>query len=782
MTAREYLNELDRKRNEAGKDKSSQGKKRSNQLGRRRSLVYRATQEGVESADLLSSLTENLIYDWALPDDKVKTFKDAVSVVWHDAEDDNGDETVVRHWSRRWSLVHMAVNDGVKSVRQLQNLIENLSHQWTLPDDKIKTFKEAVSVEWHDAETVNGTSKQNEILTNRLSRRWSLVHTAINDGVGSVEDLQHLLLHLTHNWKLSDGNVKTFKAAASVEWHDAQDLNDSVTQQLSRRWSDIHSKIIKGCSSVKKIQRELNMVTTDDIDGSYDDYIVDATSLSGMSKKSNVASKSSHRPESEPGIQITSNISNSNLKTKDMNNNQSDMANAIEKQIKALKEGPIFNTEYMVYFDPNKAEGPYNDVYMFCYIKHNVITPDTLIAEKGKTSTMRAGDCKELEDFFNLFETGDKEDLSDDIQEVSEESDLGGNIPKMLLNLYFDNKDLFEEVDGADEALDHIHELSVDVDKLNKNHDRMFFSIDDMECYLKENLTDSQNAVVKRMVKETYRFLLHTKWNADLPAELVDLTVEVAELFDDSFSHIDNILRGAYKMRKNSSGRDVDGILHFLEGRFVDDAIPTPNQEKILRQIAEIMYAFIHPQEETPEEALHKAWDEKLSKSLIDNFIENADLFNNENGSELIDEDILESIYTQTESFNLEEAEVHFQVSDLEGYANEELTDKQSVELKKLARKVFGFLLHRKWDETLPPKMIDLIIEVADLFDDSYDEKYIDRKICVFTYNLKGDDSFEIDDFTDRLEGILVDDVTPTAEQENILHEIAVMMHNYVNS
>lgn len=475
-------------------------------------------------------------------------------------------------------------------------------------------------------------------------------------------------------------------------------------------------------------------------------------------------------------------VSDSNLKTKDMNNNQSEMANAIEKQIKALQEGPKFDKEFMVYFDSQKAEGPYNDVYMFCYIKHGIINPDTLIAEKGKSATMRAGDCKELEDFFNLFETGDKEDLSDDIQEVSEESDLGGNIPKMLLNLYFDNKDLFEEVDGADEALDHIHELSVDVDKLNKNHDRMFFSIDDMECYLKENLTDSQNAVVKRMVKETYRFLLHTKWDADLPAELVDLTVEVAELFDDSFSHIDNILRGAYKMRKNSSGRDVDGILHFLEGRFVDDAIPTPNQEKILRQIAEIMYAFIHPQEETPEEALHKAWDEKLSKSLIDNFIENADLFNNENGSELIDEDILESIYTQTESFNLEEAEVHFQVSDLEGYANEELTDKQSVELKKLARKVLGFLLHRKWDETLPPKMIDLIIEVADLFDDSYDEKYIDRKICVFTYNLKGDDSFEIDDFTDRLEGILVDDVTPTAEQEKILHEIAVMMHNYVNS
>ena len=57
--------------------------------------------------------------------------------------------------------------------------------------------------------------------------------------------------------------------------------------------------------------------------------------------------------------------------------------------------------------------------------------------EKGKTSTMRAGDCKELEDFFSLFESENKEGLSDDIQEVAEESGLGDNIPKSLLKLYY---------------------------------------------------------------------------------------------------------------------------------------------------------------------------------------------------------------------------------------------------------------------------------------------------------------------------------------------------------
>ena len=279
-----------------------------------------------------------------------------------------------------------------------------------------------------------------------------------------------------------------------------------------------------------------------------------------------------------------------------MKKNKAETANVIEEQIKALKEGPIFNTEYMVYFDPNKAEGPYNDVYMFCYIKHGVITSDTLIAEKGKTSTMRAGDCKELEDFFNLFETGDKEDLSDDIQEVSEESDLGDKIPKKLLKLYFDNEDLFEEVDGADEVLDQIHELSIDADKLDKNSGKMFFSKDDLEGYLKEDLSENQNAIVEEMVKETYRFLLHTKWDADLPAELIDLSVDVAELFDE-YDHVDYIiLRATYNYQKNKDVSETESVEHYLERlleKVKDGTEPNSEQKKVLEQIAQIQYNII---------------------------------------------------------------------------------------------------------------------------------------------------------------------------------------------
>ena len=281
-----------------------------------------------------------------------------------------------------------------------------------------------------------------------------------------------------------------------------------------------------------------------------------------------------------------------------LNIKQAAKDSAVEYQKEALIEGPKFLTEYMVYFDPNKAEGPYNDVYMFCYIKHGLITPDTLIAEKGKKDTFRAGDCKDLDDFFSLFETGDKEDLSDDIQEVSEESDLGDNIPKKLLNLYFDNEDLFEEVDGADEALERIHELSIDADKLDKDSGQMFFSKDDLEGYLKEDLSDRQNAIVENIVKETYRFLLHTKWDADLPAELIDLSVDVTELFDDPYTNVDYvILRATYKRYQNkdvSVKRSVEFYLKYLLNKVKDGTEPNREQKKVLEQIAQIQYNLVN--------------------------------------------------------------------------------------------------------------------------------------------------------------------------------------------
>ena len=186
------------------------------------------------------------------------------------------------------------------------------------------------------------------------------------------------------------------------------------------------------------------------------------------------------------------------------------------------------------------------------------------------------------------------------VVEASEESDLGDNIPKKLLNLYFDNRDLFEEFDGADEVLEQIHELSIDADKLDKDSGEMFFSKDDLEGYLKEDLSENQNAIVEEMVKETYRFLLHKKWDADLPAELIDLAVDVAELFDDPYTHVDyRILRSTYMGMKSKDidtsdivrrTKSVDSYVKRLLKIVVDGVEPNKEQKMTIQEIAQIQY------------------------------------------------------------------------------------------------------------------------------------------------------------------------------------------------
>ena len=174
---------------------------------------------------------------------------------------------------------------------------------------------------------------------------------------------------------------------------------------------------------------------------------------------------------------------------------------------------------------------------------------------------------------------------------------MGDNIPIKLLYLYFDNDDLFEEVDVADEALERIHELSIDADKLDKDSGQMFFSKDDLEGYLKEDLSDRQNAIVENIVKETYRFLLHTKWDADFPAELIDLSVDVAELFDE-YDHVDYIiLRATYNNYQNkdvSERKPVERYLNRLLKKVKDGTEPNREQKKVLEQIAQIQYNIVN--------------------------------------------------------------------------------------------------------------------------------------------------------------------------------------------
>ena len=137
---------------------------------------------------------------------------------------------------------------------------------------------------------------------------------------------------------------------------------------------------------------------------------------------------------------------------------------AFTEQENALKVNVKFLTEYMVYFDSQKAEGPYNDVYMYCFIKHGLITKDTKICEKGTTKIQRAGDCDDLQDFFNLVSSIRHNTVSQELRQDSPEDKLhkawDKKLSKDLIDKFIQNAELFDTDDSAiidEEILESIY-------------------------------------------------------------------------------------------------------------------------------------------------------------------------------------------------------------------------------------------------------------------------------------------------------------------------------------
>ena len=75
-------------------------------------------------------------------------------------------------------------------------------------------------------------------------------------------------------------------------------------------------------------------------------------------------------------------------------------------------------------------------------------------------------------------------------------------------------------------------------------------------------------------------------------------------MFDDPYTHIDyRILSAASKAHhtykeitneKEEKDEWVDDQVEYLKDMVVDDVTPTPDQEKKIRQISEIMYDYIY--------------------------------------------------------------------------------------------------------------------------------------------------------------------------------------------
>ena len=86
---------------------------------------------------------------------------------------------------------------------------------------------------------------------------------------------------------------------------------------------------------------------------------------------------------------------------------------------------------------------------------------------------------------------------------------------------------------------------------------------------------------------------------------------------------------------------------------------------------------------------LHKNWDEKLSKELIDEFEDNAESFVNPRE---VEQKIFKFIYKLKESGDYDYFDTEDYLDRLEGLTKEELTRTQENNVKKLAESIFSFM------------------------------------------------------------------------------------------
>lgn len=86
---------------------------------------------------------------------------------------------------------------------------------------------------------------------------------------------------------------------------------------------------------------------------------------------------------------------------------------------------------------------------------------------------------------------------------------------------------------------------------------------------------------------------------------------------------------------------------------------------------------------------LHKKWDEKLSKDLIDKFEENAEIFNNPRE---LEHKVIKFLYELKEDGDYDEFDAEDYLDRLEGLAKDDLTRTQEKNIKELADDIFGFM------------------------------------------------------------------------------------------
>lgn len=88
--------------------------------------------------------------------------------------------------------------------------------------------------------------------------------------------------------------------------------------------------------------------------------------------------------------------------------------------------------------------------------------------------------------------------------------------------------------------------------------------------------------------------------------------------------------------------------------------------------------------------------------------------------------------------------------------------------------------LHKQWDDKLSESLVDMFEKNAEIFENP---REIDHKIFKFIYKLKeaGDyDYFDVEDYKDRLDGLVKEDLT--RKQEDAVNSLAEALYNYMNN
>jgi len=88
--------------------------------------------------------------------------------------------------------------------------------------------------------------------------------------------------------------------------------------------------------------------------------------------------------------------------------------------------------------------------------------------------------------------------------------------------------------------------------------------------------------------------------------------------------------------------------------------------------------------------------------------------------------------------------------------------------------------LHKNWDEKLSKELIDKFEDNAEVFENP---REVEQKIFKFIYKMKEDgdtDYFDAEDYLDRLEGLIKEDLTRT--QENNVKKLADDIYSFMNS